>query len=172
MAAPLRSTSPASRAPRRSVAPRSGAQRAAATSRRPALRVVRRRRRWPVVFGAIALVVVIAGMLGAAVFHTQLAQRQLEIDRLERGVDAERERFDELRRDRAALRSPQRIADEADRLGMVRGETSEFIQIEVADLARQLAAAGVVDDGGHTIIDTDDPLQQFRDVKAVSAGQP
>lgn len=142
-------------------------------SRRPELSVVaRRRRRWPIVLGAMALTVVLAGMLGAAVFHTQLAQRQLTIDRLEQGVDRERERFDELRRDRAALRSPGRIAEEADRLGMVRGETSEFVQIEAEMLARQIAAAGVIDDGGARIIDSDDPLEQFRDVKAVSAGQP
>ena len=36
-----------------------------------------------------------------------------EIDQLERQVQEERARFDELRRDRAVLRSPQRIADEA-----------------------------------------------------------
>lgn len=161
MAVPFRSTSSKRSAP-------------AARSERPALAVVtrRRRRRWPVVFGAMALTVVLAGMLGAAVFHTQLAQRQLEIDRLEQGVDEARERFDELRRDRASLRSPGRIAEEADRLGMVRGETSEFVQIDPMMLARQVAAAGVTDDDGPQIIDTDDPLEQFRDVKAVSAGQP
>lgn len=134
--------------------------------------MVRRRRRWPVVLGGVALTLVLAGMLGAAVFHTQLAQRQLEIDRLEHGVDDARERFDELRRDRAALRSPERIAHEAERLGMVRGTTNDFTQIDVAALARQIAASGVIDDGAIRIIDSDDPLQQFRDVKAVSAGQP
>ena len=120
----------------------------------------------------MALVIVIAGMLGAAVFHTQLAQRQLEIDRLEQGVDDASERFDELRRDRATLRSPERIAQEADRLGMVRGATSEFVQIEPADLARQLAAGGVIENGASRLIADNDPLEQFRDVKAVSAGQP
>lgn len=124
------------------------------------------------VLGSMALTLLLAGMLGAAIFHTQLAQRQLTIDRLEQGVDEARERFDELRRDRAALRSPQRIAHEADRLGMVRGETSEFVQIEAVMLARQIAAAGAVDDGGPRTIAIDDPLEQFRDVKAVSAGQP
>ena len=43
-----------------------------------------------------------------------------KIDQLERQVQEERARFDELRRDRAVLRSPQRIADEAAALGMVR----------------------------------------------------
>ena len=116
--------------------------------------------------------VLIVGMLGAAVFHTQLAERQLRIDRLERGVADERDRFDELRNERAALRSPQRIAEEAERLGMVRGDTATFVEIDAMALARQVAAAGVIDEQVQQLIEDDDPLQQFRDVKAVSAGQP
>jgi hypothetical protein len=106
------------------------------------------------------------------VFHTQLAQRQLRIDVLENQVQAERERFDELRRDRAALRSPGRIATEAIELEMVRGETSRFIEVDPGALARQLAAAGVVDDNASRVIEESGPLDQFRDVKSVSAGQP
>lgn len=141
--------------------------------RAPRLSVVApRRRRWPAVFVGFAIFVVIGGMLGAAVFHTQLAQRQLEIDSLERSVDDARERFDELRRDRAVLRSPERVAEEAVRLGMVRGTTSEFVMIDSADLARQIAAGGAAATDTVRILDDADPLDQFRDVKAVSAGQP
>lgn len=139
---------------------------------RPALQVVNRRRRWPAVVGGFALLFVMAAMLGAAVFHTQLAERQLTIDRLERKVDGAREEFDELRRDRAVLRSPQRIAEEALELGMVPGETSSFVEIDPEELAIQLAAAGVADDETTRVIDEDDPLGQFRDVKAASAEQP
>ena len=139
---------------------------------RPELRVVERRRRWPAVLGGLLIVLLLSGMMGLAVFHTQLAQRQLEIDRLDRAVDAERERFDELRRDRATMRSPGRIAEEAVRLGMVRGEASEFAEVDPIVLARQIAAAGAVDADPIRVIDDEDPLDQFRDVKAVSAGQP
>lgn len=160
MAIPLRSTEPKKRS-------------VSADRRAPRLRVVdQRRRRWPAVFVGIAIFVVIGGMLGAAVFHTQLAQRQLDIDRLERSVDDARERFDELRRDRAVLRSPERIADEAERLGMVRGATSEFVSVDAAALARQIAAGGAAGSDAVRILDDADPLDQFRDVKAVSAGQP
>jgi cell division protein FtsL len=146
---------------------------AAVRRRSPQLRVVAtRRRRWPAVFVGIAIFVVIGGMLGAAVFHTQLAQRQIEIDRLERSVDEARDRFDELRRDRAVLRSPERVAEEALRLGMVRGNTSRFVSIEAGALARQIAAGGAADTDTVRILDDTDPLDQFRDVKAVSAGQP
>ncbi len=165
MAQPLRSASRRRDDRRRVVARR-------ARAAGPRLRVVPRRRRWPaLVVGTIATVL-LAGMLGAAVFHTQLAERQLRIDRLERGVAAERDRFDELRNERATLRSPQRIASEAERLGMVRGDTATFVEIDPMALARQIAAAGVVDEQVARLIEDDDPLQQFRDVKSVSAGQP
>jgi cell division protein FtsL len=129
-------------------------------------------RRWPVALGGIALLVVLAGLLGVAVFHTQLAERQIRIDTIERSVSDERERFDELRYRRAELRSPVRLAGVADELGMVPGDIGEFIELDPWLFARQLAAAGMVDDSpGNVVIDTD-PLEQFSDVKRVSAGQP
>ena len=114
----------------------------------------------------------LAGLLGAAVFHTQLAERQLRIDELERAVNKERDGFDELRFQRAELRSPVRLAAEAERLGMIPGDTGDFVEIDPWKLAQQLAAAGVVDDRSREIIIDTDPLQQFSDVKRVSAGQP
>jgi hypothetical protein len=147
--------------------------RSAPRSTRPNLSVVSGgRRRWPALLGGMVILGVMVAMLGAAVFHTQLAERQLAIDDLERKVQGERERFDELRHDRAVLRSPQRIADEADGLGMVRGETSQFIAVDAMELAVQLAAAGPTDGRTTSAIDEDGPLDQFRDVKSVSAGQP
>lgn len=149
------------------------ADRSAPRAPRPDLTVVSAgRRRWPALLGGLVLLGVMTAMLGAAVFHTQLAERQLSIDELDRAVQAERERFDELRRDRAVLRSPQRIADEADGLGMVRGETSQFITVDPMKLAIQLAAAGPTDGRTTSAIDEDGPLDQFSDVKSVSAGQP
>lgn len=149
----------------------------AATTRRrvddrPQLALAPRRRRWPALLLGAALSAVFAGMLAAAVFHTQLAERQLRIDRLERAVVAERERFDELRYERAELRSPVRLAREAGALGMLRGQTNDFVRIEPERLARQIAAAGAADDDAARIIVDADPLDQFRDVKAVSEGQP
>ncbi len=144
-----------------------------ATAGRPNLALAQRRRRWPAVVTGLLFTIVLAGMFGAAVFHTQLAERQLRIDRLERQVDDERERFDELRHERATLRSPGRLAAEAGALGMVRGDASEFVEVEPLVLARQLAAAGSMaeDDVRQIVVETE-PLDQFRDVKSVSAGQP
>lgn len=139
---------------------------------RPVLRLVAGRRRWPAVVGSSLLVFVMVAMLGAAVFHTQLAQRQVEIDTLEREVQEERERFDALRLERAVLRSPERIATEATALGMVRGQTSLFVQVDPLELATQLAAAGPSSDDGERVIGSTDPLDQFSDVKSVSVDQP
>ena len=143
-----------------------------ADAARPALHVVARRRRWPAVVGGVSLVVVISAMLGAAVFHTQLAERQLTIDDLEQRVRTEQRRFEELRRDRAVLRSPQRIGVAATELGMVQGEASRFEAVDPHELAVQLAAAGAADDDVRRVRLEEDPLDQVRDVKAASAEMP
>ena len=171
MAVPARSLEASRGAVR--VATRShGEARRSAPSSTPELSVVTRRRRWPAVVIGVASVVVLGSMFAAAIFHTQLADRQLQIDRLDQQVDDARARFDELRNERAVLRSPSRIAGEADRLGMVPGETSRFIEIDAGALARQLAAAGPADDELVVLAGEVEPLDQVRDVKAVTAGDP
>lgn len=149
---------------------RISAERARASG--PRLKIVERRRRWPAVFAATAWTVVFLGLLGAAVFHTQLAERQLRIDRLERAVAAEREQFDELRHQRAELRSPVRLAAAAGALGMRRGDATEFLDVGPELLARQIAAAGVIDERAVQITIDNDPLDQFRAVKSVTEPTP
>jgi len=159
---------------RRSGARASTARRArrADASVKPELAVVPRRRRWPALLAGIAWAAVSLGLLGAAVFHTQLAERQLRIDRLERSVAAERERFDELRYERAELRSPVRLAAAATALGMRRGDATEFVAVAPEALARQIAAAGAIDERAVQITIDTDPLDQFRAVKSVTRGSP
>jgi hypothetical protein len=153
----------------RHAAPR-GARAASAPA--PALTVVARRRRWPAVIAGLAWTSIFLGLLGAAVFHTQLAERQLELDRLDRQVAAERERFDELRYERAELRSPVRLAAAAGELGMRRGRASTFVTVAPLAVARQLAAAGPIGDRAVQIVIHSDPLDQFRAVKNVTEGTP
>lgn len=143
-----------------------------APSTRPTLVVVQRRRSWTAVVIGLLSVLIFGGMLGAAIFHTQLAERQLRIDRLERSVTLERERFDELRHRRAELRSPAFLATVAGDLNMIRGKTGTFLRVTPQQLAVQIAAAGAVEGGAADIVAAVDPLDQFRDVKAVSEGQP
>lgn len=146
--------------------------RKSAPGKRPELSVVPRRRRWPAVLAVFLSALVFTALLGAAVFHTQLAERQLRIDRLERSVTAQRELFDELRYERARLRSPVRLAAAAGEIGMRRGSNGVFVEVSAQQLARQLAAAGAIDDGAVQVIVSSEPLEQFRDVKSVTAGQP
>lgn len=155
----------------RDVAPR---KRPTPTKRpsRPDLAVVQRRRRWPALVAGAAWSVVVLGLLGAAVFHTQLAERQLRLDRLDRAVTEERERFDDLRYRRAELRSPERLAEAATALGMQRGSATTFVTVTPDAVARQLAAAGPVDDEVVRIVVHTDPLEQFQSVKAVTEEGP
>ena len=111
-----------------------------------------------------------AGLLGAAVFHTQLAERQLRIDRLDRAVAEQRELFDELRYERAELRSPVRLAEAAGAMGMgaatrATSSASPPRRSPGSSPPRERSIAT-----SRVIVETD-PLQQFRDVKAVTAGE-
>lgn len=141
-----------------------------ASTPRPQLRVVPSyRRRTAGVLAAV--IVVLAGvMLGAVVLHTRLAERQLEIDRLDAAAVAARERYDDLRRERAELRSPTRLAAEAARLGMAPGESSTFVDVDPWVVVEILAAAGDYADVAELTVD--DPLGQYQRVKDVSGAAP
>jgi hypothetical protein len=105
-------------------------------------------------------------MLGAAVLHTRLAERQLEIDRLERSVATAQERFDVLRRHRAELRAPTRLAAEAERLTMVPAAAGDFVAVDGWTVAQAIAAAGVLPSSDDEIRALE-PLDQYRLVKQV-----
>jgi len=151
---------------------RDSAPRRSKKTERASLTVVPRRRRWPAVVAGLTWSLVFLGLLGAAVFHTQLAERQLRLDRLDRQVASERERFDELRYARAELRSPVRLAAAASELGMRRGRATTFVSVSPDAVARQLAAAGPIGDSAVRIVIHTDPLDQFRAVKSVTEVTP
>lgn len=156
------------RAHRRPMARRDGhrgmAEAAAELEQRPLLHIVPRRR---VAANAAAVVVVIVGllMLSAVVLHTRLAERQLEIDRLERQVSNSRQVFDVLRHQRAELRSPSVLAQESQRLGMHPAPHSDFITADPWTLAQILASTGTLSSFDGLLIETD-PLDQVRRVRA------
>jgi hypothetical protein len=141
---------------------------------RPSLVVVEGRRR---VARFVVLVSVMAGglMVGALALHTRIAERQLQIDGLVRDVRQAQSDFDVLRAERAELRSPTRLADEAALLGMVPGAESEFVTVDPMTLATVIARTGevpvaeVIGAGSNTRLE---PLDQFRLVKSVSAEAP
>lgn len=137
-------------------------------SPRPSLTVVPRRRRAARLVVVLCAFVVVA-MAGAAAFQTLLAQRQLDIDRTEQGIEDAREEYEQLRRERAELRSPGRLAAMASEMGMVAATESSFMTIDP-----QVIAVVQSSSGRRTGIDEvteSDPLAQFRIVKSVAWGQ-
>jgi cell division protein FtsL len=145
----------------------------AAGADRP-LTVVPARRR--VAWFAVTLTVLVSAVMMAAIgLHTRIAERQLDIDELERGVRAAQEEFDVLRSQRAELRSPTRISSGALALGMTVGAESEFVAVDPMTLAITIARTGEMPVGDHLIVGSDqhlEPLDQFRLVKEVSAEAP
>jgi cell division protein FtsL len=152
-----------------------------AASKRPiakpaprALTVVPARRRFA--WFAVSLTVLVSAvMMGAIGLHTRIAERQLEIDELERGVRSAQEDFDVLRAERAELRSPTRIAASAEAIGMVVGSESDFVAVDPMLLAITIARTGQIPVDDQIVVGTDqqlEPLDQFRLVKRVSSEMP
>lgn len=134
------------------------------------LEVVPARRRAAGLLAAFFVVVALM-LLGAAALHTQLAERQYELDRFERSLRTAQTQFDDFRRQRAELRAPNRLGDEARRLGLAPARDTEFIDADPWVVAQVIAATGQVPSGGADIFAVH-PLDQLRAVKAVSAEMP
>jgi hypothetical protein len=120
----LRAARPAARrAPTTSRVARPAPLRSPSATRKPRLRVVdtearAQARRVRLVAWVVGVLVVVA-LLAAVAFHVQLAQGQLELDRLEHKTAAARDRYQQLRLQFAQQSSPAAIASRAAALGMV-----------------------------------------------------
>jgi hypothetical protein len=138
-----------------------------ATAPRPQLTVVPRRRRAARLV-AVAAFFASSLMLGAAAFQTQLARRQVELDLVDRQIRAARINFNDLRSQRAELRSPARLAASGSALGMTSATQTEFVEIAPEVIAEvQQSAGGVFDPGA----EAQDPVfEQFKVVKSIAGG--
>ncbi len=136
---------------------------------RPQLVVVPRRRRAARLI-AVGSTVVFGLMLGAAAFQTQLARRQLTLDILDRDIRVAHEQYDVLRRERAELRSPGRLAMQASNLGMVPATQTEFVVLDPDVVATVQRSSVASHDSNDTSIDQE--FQQYADVKAQAGGAP
>ncbi len=134
---------------------------------RPQLTVVPRRRRTARLV-AVAAFFASCLMLGAAAFQTQLARRQVELDLVDRQIRAARNDFNNLRSQRADLRSPARLAASGSVLGMTSSAKTEFIDIAPEVVAEvQLSAGGVFDPGTEA---SDPVFEEFKVVKSIAGG--
>ena len=98
------------------------------------LAVVPRRKRTARLIAAVS-VVVFGLMLGAAAFQTQIARRQLTLDTLDRDIRKGRDQYDVLRRERADLRSPGRLSEQAAALGMGPAKQTNFVSVDPEEVA-------------------------------------
>jgi hypothetical protein len=111
----------------------------------------------------VTAVIALALMAGAAAFQTQLARRQVTLDILDRQIRAAHDTYDVLRRERAELRSPGRLVEQATLLGMTPAATTEFISLDpevVAAVQRAGAPGGSGPDG---------LVEEFADFAAVKS---
>lgn len=143
---------------------------ASASRHAPHLSVVPARRRTAGLV-LVASVILAALMLGAAVLNTTLAERQLKVDELDVQVGEANDRFEVLRGQRAELRSPGRLSDDAKALGMSPAASGAFVVVDPHTYAEIIAAFGSVDEADR-IVATEQPLDQFRRVKQAAAGEP
>jgi hypothetical protein len=134
---------------------------------RPQLTVVPRRRRTARLV-AVAAFFISCLMLGAAAFQTQLARRQVDLDRIDRQINAARSDFNNLVEQRAELRSPERLATSGAALGMRQATKTEFVAIAPDVVAEVQQSAGGVFDPGTAV---SDPLfEEFKIVKSIAGG--
>jgi cell division protein FtsL len=114
--------------------------------------------------------VLFAPMAGAVAFQTQLAQRQLELDRLELETRLQADEYERLRREQAELRSPGRLADEATALGMVPGEETEFMVIEPSVIAEVQLHVGQLSE--ESLFDSETLVEERAEVKGAVGTAP
>jgi cell division protein FtsL len=138
-----------------------------ASEPRAQLTVVPRRRRNARLV-AFAAFLASSLMLGAAAFQTQLARRQVDLDLVDRQIREARNDFNDLRSQRAELRSPERLATSGAALGMTAATKTEVIEIAPEVIAEVQQSAGGVFDPGSEV--SDPVFEQFKLVKSIAGG--
>ena len=79
-------------------------------------------------FAAVALIVVFGSLLGIVVLQTFIVQTRVELDQLDRELQAAREQNQELRLSVIELEAPERVLSVAiERLGMTRPDQRRYL---------------------------------------------
>ena len=87
--------------------------------------------------GALLAVVTLLALVTAVVFHVVLAQNQMELDRLNGQIAQEQRTYEQRRLTASLLASPQRVIQEAERLGLVQPpEAAQILYVEHAPMPR------------------------------------
>lgn len=120
--------------------------------------------------GVGILLLLVSIMMAVVVAQTRIAENQLQIDRIEDDIVAERDRYNALRLERSTLREPARLVIEARALGMQPGVGVDFTSVDPMTVAAVLVATGGVDPD--LLDDSGDPLREYGEFKAILGGQP
>lgn len=120
--------------------------------------------------GSGILFVIVAIMMVVVVAQTRIAENQMNIDRIEDDISAERDRYNTLRLERSTLREPARLVIEARALGMQPGVGIDFTSVEPMTVAAVLVATGGVDP--ELLAESDDPLREYGEFKSILGGRP
>ena len=140
------------------------------TGTRPELRIVPRPRaavNAALVLGAVVVVL----MLGTVVLHTRLAERQVEIDRLEEAVTEPASASTCCASSGPSCARPPGWRSRARNSAWASPPQTEFLTVDPQTLAEVIAAAGIVDEVTGEVV-TADPLDQIRRVKAATGQEP
>lgn len=116
------------------------------------------------------LVALVAVMMAVVVAQTRIAENQMQLDRIESKIGAERDRYNQLRLERSQLREPARLVVEARALGMQPGVGVDFTTVDPMTVAAVLVATGGVDPD--LLTDGEDPLREYGEFKAIVGGAP
>ena len=85
--------------------------------------------------GALLAIVTVCALVTAVVFHVVLAQNQMQLDRLNVQIAKEQRLYEQRRLTASELASPQRVIQEAERLGLVMPEApAQYLYVDKAPM--------------------------------------
>lgn len=115
-------------------------------TQRPELRVVEtvRAKKFSIVASALVIIAMVLTLI--VVFQTVIAEQQLRLDKITTDVRLARFHYDELRQQRAELRAPDYLRDQAVLLGMSQGLSAKFEEIPADVVASVIVATGEMDE--------------------------
>jgi cell division protein FtsL len=121
-------------------------------------------------FGVVLGIALFGLMFAVTAFQTRLAENQVKVDETEQAISEQRKLYDQLRMESATLRSPQRLTEEAEKLGMVPARNVEFVETDPAVVAAVVVATADLDD--EQALAPPDPFEDYGVVKAGVDGTP
>ncbi|MFM9083006.1 MAG: hypothetical protein ACKOQ7_03775 [Actinomycetota bacterium] len=137
--------------------------------RRPVLSVVQGRASagWKLV---ASIIVASACLLGVVALQARMAQRQMQLDKINSDITRARQHFDTLRAQKAEMQSPTYLIARAHQIGLVPGVFQRVVEIPADIAAEVVATTGKIDDD---VADTpESSLDKFGRLKPAVVGGP